>query len=80
MRVPTHPSNAGNRVSEARIIMATAIADAIATPWTKASPMSRSPSSAMMTVIPANITARPLVSIEATTESSTLAPRLRFSR
>ena len=44
--------------------MATASAEAIATPWTKASPMSRRPSSAMITVMPANITARPLVSID----------------
>ncbi len=80
IRVPTQPSSAGSRVSEAAIIIATASAEAMATPCTNASPMSRSPSNAMITVMPANITARPLVSIAATTESSTLAPRLRFSR
>ncbi len=80
MRAPTQPSRAGSKVSEAAIIMATASAEAMATPCTKANPISNRPSNAMITVMPANSTARPLVSIDATTESSTLAPRLRFSR
>ncbi len=80
IRAPTQPSSAGSKVSEAAIIMATASAEAMATPCTKARPISSRPSNAMITVMPANNTARPLVSIDATTESSTLAPRLRFSR
>ena len=64
IRVPTQPSSAGSSVSEARIISSTPSAEATATPWTKLSPMRNRPSSEMITVMPANSTARPLVSID----------------
>ena len=47
---------------------------AMATPVTNVRPISVRPSSEMMTVMPAKITARPLVSIASTTASSTSAP------
>ena len=78
--VPTQPSSAGSSVNEARTISSTPSAEATATPWTKLSPMSIRPSSEMMTVVPANSTARPLVSIDSTTDSSTSRPRPKPSR
>ncbi len=80
MRLPTSPSKAGSRVSEPTIISSTPITDASATPCTKLRPMRNSPISEMITVMPANSTARPLVSIASTTESSTSRPRRSPSR
>ena len=56
---------------------ATAIEAAIATPYRKLTPSANIPSIAMHTIIPANSTARPEVSIASTTASSPLSPRIR---
>ena len=52
IRVPTQPSSAGSSVSEATTMSSTPSAEAMATPWTKLSPMSIRPSSEMITVVP----------------------------
>ena len=78
--VPTHPRSAGSSVSEPRIIISTPMAEAMATPVTKLRPMRVSPSSEMITVMPAKSTARPLVSIDSATASSTPRPSLSPSR
>ncbi len=80
IRRPTQPSNAGSSVSDDAITSRTPSALATATPCTKLSPIRNRPIRAMITVMPANRTARPLVSIDATIASSTGAPALRFSR
>ena len=75
MRAPTQPSSAGSSVSDASTISSTPTADAMATPVTNARPISDRPSRAMMTVVPAKITARPLVSSASAIESSTRRAR-----
>ena len=80
IRVPTQPRSAGSRVSDPSTIMSTPIDEAIATPCTKSRPMRHRPSSEMITVAPANSTARPLVSIDSATESSTSRPSRNPSR
>jgi hypothetical protein len=80
MRVPTQPRRAGSSVSVARTISSTPTAEPTAMPVTKLRPMSVRPSSEMTTVMPANTTARPLVSIDSVTASSTDAPAWIASR
>ena len=58
-RMPIMPSSAGISVTAAVITMSTTIAAAIATPLRKLTPSTSRPSSATMTVAPANSTARP---------------------
>lgn len=74
------PSRAGSRVSEAIIVNATTTAAPMARPDTKLSCMINMPSNEMTTVVPANSTARPAVSIAITVEASMLCPLWRFSR
>ena len=71
MRLPTQPSSDGSSVSVASTISNTPTAEPTAMPVTKLRPMSVRPSSEITTVMPANTTARPLVSIDSTTASST---------
>jgi hypothetical protein len=80
IRVPTQPSRAGSNVSEPSTIISTPIDDATAMPCTKSSPMRNRPINEMITVRPANSTARPLVSIDSAIASSTLNPSRKPSR
>ena len=77
--VPTQPRSAGSNVNAPRTIMITPDTDARAMPWTNFRPIRNRPINEMTTVIPAKRTARPLVSIDSTTDSSTLKPSLRPS-
>ena len=79
-RSPAKPSSAGSSVSEATSVIATTTAMPMARPETKLSCMISMPSSEMTTVVPANTTARPAVSIAISVESSMLWPLCRFSR
>ena len=74
------PSSAGRRVSDATIVTATTVAALTASPVTKLMPMMIMPSSEMTTVVPANSTARPAVSMASTVASRTSIPLCRFSR
>ena len=80
MRSPTQPSSAGSSVSETSTISTTPTAAARATAVTNSRPISVRPISEMTTVVPAKITARPLVSIASATESSTESPACNASR
>ena len=77
---PKKPSSAGNSVSAAMTVNATATAEAIAMPYRKLTPSANMPSIAMQTIIPANSTARPDVSNDSTTASSRERPRSRPCR
>jgi hypothetical protein len=59
--MPKKPSSAGISVTAAVIVTSTTIADATATPLRKLMPSTKRPSSATITVAPANRTARPEV-------------------
>ena len=59
-------------MSEATIVTATTSAAPRARPVTKATPMTSMPSSEITTVVPANSTERPAVSMAMTTDSRTL--------
>ena len=74
-RRPKNPSIAGSSVIDASTVNATAIAAATPTPYRKLTPSANIPSIAMQTITPANRTARPDVSIDSTTASSTDCPR-----
>ena len=63
MFVPTKPSTAGSSVTAAATVTATTAAAPMPKPLMKERPMANMPSSAMITVRPANSTARPDVSI-----------------
>ena len=80
MRLPTQPRSAGTRDSEPRIIISTPTDEATAMPCTKLRPIRNRPIREMITVSPANNTARPLVSIDSTMASSTLSPSFKPSR
>ena len=80
IRSPTQPSSAGSSVNDTSTISTTPTAAARATAVTNSSPINVSPISEMTTVVPAKITARPLVSIASTTESSTESPACNASR
>ena len=58
-RMPNIPSSAGINVTAAVIVTSTTIAEATATPLRKLTPSTNRPSSATITVAPANSTARP---------------------
>ena len=58
-RMPNIPSSAGISVTAAVMTVSTTIAEANATPLRKLTPSTSRPSSATMTVAPANSTARP---------------------
>ena len=76
-RPPRMPSSAGSSDSAASIVKATVTAAATATPYRKLTPRANIPSIAMQTIVPANSTARPEVSIASTAESSRDRPRFR---
>ena len=57
--MPNIPSSAGISVTAAVIVTSTTIAEATATPLRKLTPSTSRPSSATITVAPANSTARP---------------------
>ena len=80
MRLPTRANRAGSAVRAAVMVSSTAIADEIASPLRKVTPSTTMPSKASITVVPANSTARPAVSIAPTVASRTLLPSRRFSR
>ncbi len=79
-RLPTYASNAGSIVRLASMVSSTASADATASPSRKLRPSTTMPSSAMITVVPANSTARPAVSIATIVAGATSAPDRRLSR
>jgi hypothetical protein len=68
------PSSAGSRVMAASTTVATAIEAPMPEPDRKLIPVTSMPSSAMHTVVPAKMTARPEVSNARTTASSWLRP------
>jgi hypothetical protein len=62
IRLPRMESKAGNRVSDATSVRRTVNVTARASPCSEPNPSASSPSSAMITVHPANNTDRPAVS------------------
>jgi hypothetical protein len=74
MKLPDPPMSAGMMVSAANIVARTAVAAPRATPCMKLKPRSSRPSRAMTTVMAANITVRPAVSIAISTARSRLSP------
>ena len=79
-RSPANPRRAGRRVSDATTVMSTTTAALIARPETNEIPMTIMPRKEMTTVRPANVTARPAVSIAIDVASSGVWPWWRFSR
>ena len=79
-RRPNAPSSAGSRVSDPTIVSATASAAAIAGPFRSPMPSVSMPSSATTTVVPANSTERPAVSIAVSVDSRTSAPESALGR
>jgi hypothetical protein len=80
MRSPYFDSSTGSTVTAATIVISTPSEAATARPRSNAIPSVNIPSSAMITVQPANRTARPAVSIAPTVAASTPSPACRFSR
>ena len=80
MRKRTSDSRAGSNVSAASTMKPTATDPAMARPYTKAMPIMYMPRSEIITVIPANSTARPAVSAATTVASSGDIPLLSPSR
>ena len=80
IRRSTMARSEGSNVIDAIIMISTPMTAPMASPRANARPMTNSPSSEMITVIPAKITARPDVSTALTMESSTLIPWWRPSR
>ena len=77
---PANPSIAGSSVIDASITMATVTDVPTARPFTKSTPMRNRPRSEITTVMPANTTARPAVSIARTTACSGSSPSSRPCR
>src|SRR5436305_5675537 len=77
MFVPTKPSTAGRSVTAAATVTATTHAAPIPSPLMNDSRIASMPSNAMITVRPANSTARPEVSIAVVTASSGSRPALQ---
>ena len=75
-RMPIIPSSAGISVTAAVIVISTTIAEATATPLRKLTPSTNRPSSATITVAPANSTARPDVFSARTHAASGSRPAL----
>jgi hypothetical protein len=80
MLVPTKPSTAGSSVTAASIVIRTPIEMPTARPRIMSSPMVNMPITAMITVQPANRTARPAVSIARTVARSGSRPACKPSR
>ena len=80
MLPPTKPSSAGNSVSDASIVVSTPIETATAVPRMTVVFISSRPSTEMITVVPANNTARPAVPMARTVACSGSRPAARFSR
>ena len=80
MRSRTKPSSAGSSVTAAIIVTPTVTAAPIASPVMNDSPISSIPSSEIITVRPAKITARPAVSIAVRVACSGVLPASRPSR
>jgi hypothetical protein len=78
--MPMIPSSAGISVTAAVIVMSTMIAEATATPLRKLMPSTNRPSSATITVAPANSTARPDVFSARTQAASGSRPALMALR
>jgi hypothetical protein len=72
---PKSVSSAGSRVSEATIVSSTVTATAVTVPWNAAMPSVNMPSSAMITLAPANSTERPAVSSAVAVACARSAPR-----
>ena len=77
---PMKPNSAGSNVTEAIIVTSTVIAAPTPRPWKNGRPMSSRPSSEMTTVIPANSTARPAVSMARAVASDEDLPLRSSSR
>ena len=77
---PAKPSSAGSSVSDAATVMATTRAAPRASPFTKVTRTSSRPTSEMTTVVPANRTERPAVSMAMATDSRTVCPACSCSR
>ncbi len=80
MRVPAKPMRAGSRVSEATTVRATVTEALTARPCTKGTPIRSMPRREMTTVMPANSTERPAVSMAMPTDSRTSWPAWSCSR
>ena len=74
--MPKKPSSAGSSVTAAAATMSTVSAAPTATPFRNDTPRMSSPSSAMITVAAAKMTARPDVSSARTHDVSTSRPAL----
>lgn len=79
-RAPAKPNRAGSNVTEATMVTATTLAAPTARPVTKLMFITSMPSSEMTTVVPANTTARPDVSMATTVARWVESPAWRFSR
>ena len=80
MRRPTSPSIAGSSVTAATTATSTAVEVPRAKPCRKLRPISSSPSSEIMTVQPANTTARPAVPIASMVAAWGSRPRCSAAR
>ena len=74
---PTKPSTAGSNVTAASTVTATTAAAPMPNPLMNDRPIASMPSNAMITVRPANNTARPDVSMAVITASSGSRPACR---
>ena len=74
---PANPRMAGSSVMDANMMMATVTDVPTAIPFTKSTPIRNRPSSEITTVVPANTTARPAVSMARTTACWGSKPSLR---
>ena len=79
-RIPKTPSSAGSRVTAASTVKTTVSAEATARPFRKLTPRTKMPSRAMHTVLPANSTARPELSMALTAACSGVSPDCRPRR
>ena len=77
---PTKPRSAGTSVIDASMTTATVTDAPMARPITKSTPMMNRPSREMTTVVPANSTARPAVSMERTVAACGSIPSPRLWR
>jgi hypothetical protein len=80
IRSPAKPNSAGSSVREANTVTATTEAAPTARPCTKLTPMSSMPNSEITTVVPANSTDRPAVSMAMAIDSRTVWPLWSCSR
>ena len=80
MLPPMKPSMAGSRVSAASMVMTTPAAAAIPRERLTSRPTTSRPRTETTTVVPANSTARPAVSMAVTTASTGSCPAASASR